>query len=1139
MDGAEHEARLAQLTAEMAWLRRLARALLGQHADDLAHDTWIAAATGAPTDRPLRPWLGRVALNLARMSGRSQARRTRREEVFHAPANLVPTPEELIRRVELQRLVAGEVLALREPYRSTVLLHYFEELSCAEIARRLQLSDGTVRRRLKVALDELRSRLGKRDGKPDRGLAILAPLAGIPSPRRASIPFASGALVMKKLAIVIALALAILAVWWWRRDPDPDSSRGHAERAANAQHGPVARPVGDAERPLPVWFTARDAPERRIAGRVTFEGAPVANASVMLHHTLSRAGIVAAQTQRTGSDGRFDLGSQSPRGYHIIASSPGKTDAIVAIELSDPLLKPPADRLELELRACTSSVHGMVLDASGGPIARVKIRREGLVGVDADDRGAYRLCLPRGDTEVTFAAEGYGTVLLTIDAQGEARQDVVLVPEAIVRGRVVDDANRLVADAQVGVFAKPWSRDRGAHRSVLSGPDGRFRITGLVPGRYAAHAFADGVTSTQAELVATVGESSEELVLRVIPHARVRGKVMSGSTPIAGARVVATQLGTLERSSTGISQADGSFVLASAPIGELAFAAAPYQVIAPLAYAVEGAREHVVTLEVTKLATIRGQVTRSGKPVAGAHVFGASTVRSPSPVTDLDGRYEILGVLPGAHEIGAQHLELGAFTEGRRVQITGSEEREVNLELDLAAAITGVVIDQDSRPVPNVFVRWTHDKTGDLGKSITRADGRFRCDAMTGGGRYRAAVYATTTEQSAFSTADGKPHPVVELVNGSSSVDGVRLAIELRPLSISGRVVDGDGKPVADAQIRALAMPSGDAAPQFHSWQRLAITFAAEDGSFELPGLTRGRYALNARSADGGEATILRVEAGASGVALAVERPGLVEGTIAGFPTPPLVIASALDGPVAMPAQVDRTTFRITGLRRGRYLISAQTRFEGDARIVEIRPGITTKLALTARGRGAIEASVIDFRTRAPLADAYCQVVVAADGMIGQPVGDWLLAPRTDARGRVTIDPAPAGRVTIECRVPSYRMSPASAELSLAPGGRAVIQLASVELLTNWPSTIGIELDARVTAPRIAHVSPDGPAASAGVLAGDLVTSVDGVLVTALNGAGVVNLIDSNPVGKQVTLVVARGTGAKTITVTTQPRRYR
>src|SRR5262249_862126 len=155
-----------------------------------------------------------------------------------------------------------------------------------------------------------------------------------------------------------------------------------------------------------------------------------------------------------------------------------------------------------------------------------------------------------------------------------------------------------------------------------------------------------------------------------------------------------------------------------------------------------------------------------------------------------DGYYEFKGVAPGTYHLGAQSEDIGAFNEPRDVSITGTEERVVDLELDLAATINGAVVDQHRAPVGGVFVRWTNEKTGDLGKSLTDPQGRFRCTAMTGGARYRAAVYATSAQQRPFSTANGEPYPLVELRDGSTTLDGVPIAIQLDHLPISGRVVD-------------------------------------------------------------------------------------------------------------------------------------------------------------------------------------------------------------------------------------------------------------------------------------------------------------------------------------------------------------
>ncbi|HVV84518.1 MAG TPA: RNA polymerase sigma factor, partial [Kofleriaceae bacterium] len=228
------DVRLEQLTAEMAWIRGLARVLVqdASVADDVAQEAWLAAAGKVPDDRPLRPWLSRVVTNVVRMRLRSSRRREAREAA--APqADPSPAADELVDRLELQRAVVDEVLALHEPYRSTVLLHFFEGLSSAELARRLGVPDGTVRRRLKVAVDVLRERLRERH-RHRGGLLALAPLLGA-RPPVASALLTAGELAMKKILIVAAaLVLVLGSVWLWRGRGGRSPAGGPAPAAATA-----------------------------------------------------------------------------------------------------------------------------------------------------------------------------------------------------------------------------------------------------------------------------------------------------------------------------------------------------------------------------------------------------------------------------------------------------------------------------------------------------------------------------------------------------------------------------------------------------------------------------------------------------------------------------------------------------------------------------------------------------------------------------------------------------------------------------------------------------------------------------------------------------------------------------------------
>jgi len=168
------------LLQHAGWLRALVRGLIRgeQEVEDVLQDTWVTALERPPQRSGALPtWLARVARNLAFNRGRSRSRRARRERVQARPEG-VPSTEEMVERAELHRRVVQAVLALEEPYRSTLLMRFFEDLTPKEIARRSGIPAGTVRSRIKRALDRLREHFGHMgNGGRDVWCAALLPLA--------------------------------------------------------------------------------------------------------------------------------------------------------------------------------------------------------------------------------------------------------------------------------------------------------------------------------------------------------------------------------------------------------------------------------------------------------------------------------------------------------------------------------------------------------------------------------------------------------------------------------------------------------------------------------------------------------------------------------------------------------------------------------------------------------------------------------------------------------------------------------------------------------------------------------------------------------------------------------------------------
>lgn len=172
---------LNDLLAHSAWVKRLARALVRDQslADDVAQLAWMEALRHPPTHRKnLKGWLSFVVRNAARKIGRSERSRSRRERWV---AKEEAEREEFLalEKDVLRDRIAKSVHELEEPYRTVLLLRFFEELSPEEIAQRLQIPVKTVYTRISRALDRVSAHLTNRYGDPKSWIRVLVPFAGL------------------------------------------------------------------------------------------------------------------------------------------------------------------------------------------------------------------------------------------------------------------------------------------------------------------------------------------------------------------------------------------------------------------------------------------------------------------------------------------------------------------------------------------------------------------------------------------------------------------------------------------------------------------------------------------------------------------------------------------------------------------------------------------------------------------------------------------------------------------------------------------------------------------------------------------------------------------------------------------------
>jgi len=196
-----------ELLAHTGWLKTLARRLVDDDAtaDDLVQQAYVAALERPPSDRQaLTAWLSRVVRNLAARTHRDSMRRRRRETKVAQAEGQHQAPHELIERAEMQRSMMDAVLELEEPFRTTVLLRFFEDRSPQEVAKQTGVSINTVGTRLYRALGKLRQRLDREQGGRATWVAILAPWVGL-SALSATTPAAAAITSSSEVKVVSAL----------------------------------------------------------------------------------------------------------------------------------------------------------------------------------------------------------------------------------------------------------------------------------------------------------------------------------------------------------------------------------------------------------------------------------------------------------------------------------------------------------------------------------------------------------------------------------------------------------------------------------------------------------------------------------------------------------------------------------------------------------------------------------------------------------------------------------------------------------------------------------------------------------------------------------------------------------------------
>lgn len=677
---ANPSATLDALVAETAWLQRLARSLVKDHAtaDDLVHDTYLVAARNGPrAGRPLRPWLARVLRNLMLTQRRSRARRHERERAVAELALSPASPEAIVDRIQVQRTLAGLVLELAPPLRDVVLLHYFEGLTSIEIGNRLGISDGTVRWRLKQAVAELRERLDKQ--VPNRAwVAALIGLRARHATSRASIV----AWVSSVVAVIVALVVVLVVL---SRDVSADrptiAHRGTPflgePSAGSAQAAPATAEAFDGH-------AAMIAPDE-ILDHHHVQGVVVDHAGRRVEGAEVRIACLFGEHQdamRTAADGRFAFDVDKQCEYLVMAT---KGDAVTRFE------PPAAKRAETPLTLVMTPAPVVVLhvvDAeTGAPIAGASVSSSTLFfhGGDAAETNSA------GIARIRWTASSFTSIVIREPHHVAARA----TPRDVVRvGQRADDST-FVVERTIKL----------AHGIPVSG-------TVIGPGGGAA----PEETVVVAESLEAINQSPDSDPLNDdLVHDAV--------------------------DATDRTDADGNFHIMVPSAGTYRIRALAKHSIEEESTRIEvgrGGRSEVVIQLKQGGALLGIAIDAHGSPVAGARITAAAAQGlggGPDryAVTDTNGRFELHDV-EGAFNVIARHdHRASAF---RKVMVAGQQSVEVVLQIG-PAGIAGVAVDAHGAPLPgaDVWLNASYDNgriTVEGQRAIADAQGRFAFDVPPG-----------------------------------------------------------------------------------------------------------------------------------------------------------------------------------------------------------------------------------------------------------------------------------------------------------------------------------------------------------------------------------------------------------------------
>jgi hypothetical protein len=391
---------------------------------------------------------------------------------------------------------------------------------------------------------------------------------------------------------------------------------------------------------------------------------------------------------------------------------------------------------------------------------------------------------------------------------------------------------------------------RGHFRLEARCADGAVRATrgtssGIASGYPAPDAALEIELGDGSALIATVDDATGAVVpARAINLLRghLEGGELQGYTAI-GFDARQTAEGTLIAGLAG-----GPYEVSVWADGYALADATPFEVHAP--------QRTAVKIPLTRTRPIVGRVVdATDRPVAGAQISCAGD-DDKSTVAGGDGAFS-LPCDPSERCVVARHAEHSAAA------VRGSSGTPVKIVLGRPAVLELEVKSARGEGVPHAEL--TLSDKSECGLRLwkeTDASGRARAEDVPPGS------YVARAHADGWASSDEIDVTVTE---GSVARASLVLPDALR---ISGTVLTSTGAPAAGAHVKACKVLKGSVPTNGNGVMGQFRAEVKTDGTFELTGLSRTAYAVDAQSADGQQLTEMAiVDAGTTGEVLRFPRP--------------------------------------------------------------------------------------------------------------------------------------------------------------------------------------------------------------------------------------------------------------------------